>query len=349
MHARVVGRVGVSLPPDGPRDWHGRRYNPGVTGARPGDIMKRLIPAQLITFWQNNPSCIKADLFVVNPQSGPGLLVTEGPWDITVPATTPGWSNGLTTFKASASGLWKRGKITSEASFKVGSNTMDLTCVPQAGTVFPGTTVGILEAVLNHLFDGATVLVFTAYMPLGGYGTVSAGIETKWRGLITKYTRLGRDKVVFECADPLYLLNQKIPSRIMQSTCGWQFCDDNCGLNPSNYTVNFTGTTGTQNTLTGTALTQPDGYFAQGLVTCLTGNNAGLSQTVKKYASGVITLTVPWLMPVTVGDTFRVIKGCDQTMPTCAGTKYANGTPEPLNFQDRFGGTPFTPPPAAGI
>ena len=80
---------------------------------------------------------------------------------------------------------------------------MELTCVPQAGTAYPGMSVGILSAALNGLFDAATVTVYTAYMPLGSYGNVSAGIETKFSGTITKVSDINRTRVVFECAAPV--------------------------------------------------------------------------------------------------------------------------------------------------
>lgn len=316
--------------------------------------MKRLLmPSQAaaVAWLQANPNCHKADCFTIALPTGQTLCATEGQWDLTIPAAmAPGTLGGQTTFKATQYGVWSRGKITSEATVKVNASTMTLTCVPQPGTNYPGLSIGVLNAALNHLFDGAVVWVYTAYMPFGQYGTVAV-VETKWQGTVTKSPVLSRKLVQFECADPAYLFNMKVPSRLMQSNCGWSFCDPNCSLNAANYTVTFTAaSTSTPRTLAAvTALSQPDGYFAQGVVKCLTGANAGLSQTVKSYAGGVITLVVPWLLPVYSGDTFAVIKGCDKTPGGCAATTYANGTAEPENWQVRFSGTPFVPPPSSAI
>ena len=313
--------------------------------------MKRLMPSSLITFLQNNRNCLKADCFAITLPTGVTFYVTEGQWDITFPSGTPGWSGAQTTFSAGQYGRWKRGAITSEASFKCAANTMSLTCVPQQGTAYPGLSIGMAGAAFNHLFDGATVWVYTAYMPLGQYGTVSAGIETKFQGTITRTPKVSRNLIEFECADPMYLLNMKVPSRLMQSNCPWSFCDANCTLTAADYTVNFTAKSGsTQATLIPlAAFTQPDGYFTQGVVKCLTGANAGLSQTVKIHASGNVSGMVPWLLPVAAGDTFSVLAGCAHTETACSTRVKANGTAEPKDFKIRYGGTPLVPPPATSL
>lgn len=311
--------------------------------------MKRLMPGGLITFLQSNRNLIKADCFVITLPTGTVLYVTEGQWDITLKTTTPGWAGAQVTFKAAQYGRWKRGAITSEAGFQAKANTMKLTCVPQQGTAYPGLSLGILNAALNHLFDAATVWVYTAYMSIGSYGDVSHGIETKFQGTVTRTPNISRNFIEFECADPLYLLNMKVPSRLLQVQCPWSFTDSNCNIPASDYTVNFTASgASTATVLTPTsAFSQAAGYFTQGVVTCLTGNNAGLSQTVKMHAAGNLTLMVPWILPVSAGDTFAVIKGCDKTLTMCKATIKASGAT--LDNSVNFGGTPFAPVPSTGV
>jgi hypothetical protein len=309
------------------------------------------MPGSLITWLAANPNALRADCFAIALPTGNVLYVTSGQWDITLLTTTPGWGNAQTTFKATQYGRWTRGDITSEAGFRCQANDMDLTAVVQPNTTYPGLpTLGLLSAALNHLFDGATVWVYTAYMPLGFYGTVQ-GVVTQWQGTIGKWDPLDRLSVKFTCSDPFYLLNQKVPGRLFQANCPWSFADVKCSLTASNYTKVFTATSSslTQSTLTGTALTMPNGYFTQGVITCLTGLNAGLAQTVKAYTSGLITTMQPWLMPVAAGDTFSVIKGCDKTPTTCAATAHTDGTAESQDYAIRFGGDPFIPPPSTAI
>ncbi len=313
--------------------------------------MKRLMPYGLITWLLSTAgrNAIKADCFVITLPTGTVMYVTEGQWDITFPSGTPGWAGGTVTFKAMQYGRWTRGPITSDSGSKLSAGTMQLCCVPQQGTAFPGLAIGILSAALNHLFDAASVTVYTAYMPVGSYGTVTYGIETKFIGTITRIPSIGRNKIEFECADPLYLLNMKVPSRLLQANCPWSFTDGNCTLPASDYTVNFTASgASTQTTLTPTsAFSQAAGYFTQGVVKCLTGANEGLSQTVKLHASGVLTLMIPWILPVNAGDTFAAIKGCDKTQAMCKATVKASGAT--IDNTLNYGGTPFTPVPASGV
>ncbi len=161
--------------------------------------MKRM-PTSLITFLQANPNCVRADLFTINLPNGQSLRATDGQFDITIPSDTPGWSNPTTTFSAGLWGTWSRGAVTSDASFDLHANTMDLTCIPQQGTTYPGAPTGILNAALNGLFDACTVTVQTVYMPFGEYGNVSAGVETKFVGQITSITDISRNKVVMRNA-----------------------------------------------------------------------------------------------------------------------------------------------------
>jgi uncharacterized phage protein (TIGR02218 family) len=309
--------------------------------------MKRLMPSSLVSFLQNTSyrNVLKSDLFQIVLPTAQVLNVCEGQFHINVPSGTPGWTGTTTNFSANASGRWSRGAITSEASFDLEANTMSLICVAQPTTTYPGLNVSILNAARNGLFDAATVTVYTAYMPLGQYGNVSAGIETKFSGTITQIKDINRTKVEFECADPLYLLNMKVPTRLFQPDCPWSFGDGNC--NPPGgaaaYTQDFTAATNSTVWVLypATALPQAAGYFTQGVCTCTSGNNSGLSQTVKVHGSGTLTMMNPWLLPVMVGDTFAVIKGCDRTLTTCHATKTAAGVA--ADNSANFGGTPFVP------
>ena len=303
------------------------------------------MPTSLITFLQTNPNCLKSDLFTLTLPTGTQVYLCEGPQNITVPSGTGGWTGATTTFSSSQYGRWSRGAITSEAGFNLNANTMALTCVSQQTSVYPGTTIGLLNAALQGLFDAATVTVLTAYMPLGNYGNVSAGLETKFVGTVTKISDINRVHVEFECSDPMYLLNMKIPTRLFQAGCPWSFCDSNCTLTAANYTVAFTAASAsTQYTLVpATAFSQAAGYYTQGVVRCTSGANDGLSQSVKLHdTSGYLELNAPWIMPVAAGDTFSVIKGCSKTMSMCSSVVQISGVS--TNNLINFGGTPFTPP-----
>jgi hypothetical protein len=179
-------------------------------------------------------------------------------------------------------------------------------------------------------------------------GTGPGGLETKLFGTITKIADIDRVHVEFEVSDPMFRLNMRIPRRLMQPNCPWNVTDQNCTLNAAGTDINgnhmtqaFTLASGTQYVLfPATPFAQPEGYFTQGVVTCTSGNNNGLSQTVKLHANGELTLMNPWLLPVEPGDTFSVLVGCDHTPTTCQN-KFGN--------RINFGGTPFVPPETAAV
>lgn len=76
------------------------------------------------------------------------------------------------------------------------------------------------------------------------------------------------------------------------------------------------------------------GYFTYGLVTWLTGANAGYRMDVRQFSPGVVTLALPMTYPIAVGDTYSIVAGCDKTAATCKA-RYANL----VNFR----GEPFIP------
>lgn len=305
--------------------------------------MKRLMPTGLKDYLNTNPSCVRADIFTILLPNGQSLLATDGQFDITIPAGTPGWTTATATYSASLWGNWSRGAITSEASFDLSSNTMSLTCVPQLGTIYPGAPTGMLAAALNGLFDACEITVQTVYMPLGQWGNVSNGVEKKFWGTITDISDISRNKVTFTCADWTYLLDMKVPSRLIQSNCPWGFADANCSLSASNFTTNFTVAAGTTGwvMVSQSAFSQAAGYFTQGVVKCLSGANIGLSQAVKLHdTSGHLQVTYPWLFAPAIGDTFSVIAGCDKSLTTCN---------QKFNNSIHFGGQPFVPPPQNAV
>jgi len=306
------------------------------------------MPPSLVDFLLNTRNVLKADLFSIFLPTGQTLNVTEGQFDVTVPIGTPGWSGPTTTFYSVLYGKWTRGSITSEASHNLTSNTMALTLAPRVGVTYPGLPIGMLNAAINGLFDASPLYCYTAYMPIGGYGDVSAGIETKFFGTITKLNNVSRITAEFECADPFFLLNLKIPTRLLQTNCPWSFGDANC--NPPGGAAAFTQTftaasTSTQWIVNPTSITgnlDVAGYYTQGVITCLTGSNAGLSNTVKAHGASapVLYMMNKWLLPVNAGDTFSVLAGCDKTLSTCIN-KFNNAI--------HHAGMPFIPVPTQAL
>lgn len=85
-----------------------------------------------------------------------------------------------------------------------------------------------------------------------------------------------------------------------------------------------------------TGRSEATGFFLGGLLTWLTGNNAGLSMEVKQFTSGADTfeLIFPMRNTIQVGDTYSVYRGCDKSWATCKNT---------FDNIFNFRGEPFVP------
>lgn len=86
-------------------------------------------------------------------------------------------------------------------------------------------------------------------------------------------------------------------------------------------------------------LGQTSGFFDFGVVTWLTGANAGLSMEVKSFSAGQVTLVLPMPFPISTAgdspsDTFKIVAGCDKAFATCRD-KFHN--------VENFRGEPFIP------
>ena len=79
-----------------------------------------------------------------------------------------------------------------------------------------------------------------------------------------------------------------------------------------------------------------DGMYAYGVVEWQTGANAGRSMEVKSWtaASATAALWLPMDLPIAVGDTFKIVPGCDKLIDTCIG-RWNNA----VNFR----GIPYLP------
>ena len=79
----------------------------------------------------------------------------------------------------------------------------------------------------------------------------------------------------------------------------------------------------------GGALPATADWFAEGLATWTSGANDGLTVKVKTSSdANAITLTLPMLSPITLGDTMTLVAGCRKRLSDCSG-KFNNV----INFQ----------------
>jgi uncharacterized phage protein (TIGR02218 family) len=142
---------------------------------------------------------------------------------------------------------------------------------------------------------------------------------------------------------------QQMPRRLYQASCNHVFGDAMCGYDRvlgTNAAGAFTGVGAvTIAALAGSVQAQvvtsfvpsPATAYDEGTIIALSGANIGATRTIAALTGGgIIRLLKPWLFPVSIGDTFQILPGCDHTTQTCQTV---------LQNISRYGGFPYVPPP----
>ena len=165
----------------------------------------------------------------------------------------------------------------------------------------------------------------------------SNGVEPILSGKVGEAT-LRQGSLVFELRGMQQALQQPI-GNVSTKTCRAHFADfpaanqnNLCGLAAPTFTTTstVTGVTSNQVFVASGLTAAADDYYAEGVITWTSGNNAGLRQKVRTHAAGgALTLSLPMLLAVQVGDTFSIIAGCRKRLEEDCFTKFNNV----LNFQ----------------
>lgn len=158
--------------------------------------------------------------------------------------------------------------------------------------------------------------------------------DTAQRVLMVKGTvgevRRGESAFTAELRSLAHYLNQE-RGRTIQYACDATLGDARCGVDLEDAAFKGTGAVTAAETAylfaaSGLGAFAAD-WFAGGLVTWATGDNAGRQMEVKRHslAGGVAEIELWRSMPepIAASDTFTITAGCDKTFPTCQ-TKFAN-------------------------
>ncbi len=117
---------------------------------------------------------------------------------------------------------------------------------------------------------------------------------------------------------------------VTSKTCRARLGDEKCLIEFSDITNQYATTSvASRHAFTCSAATEPSDYYGDGIATGATGANAGFSQKIKSFASGVFTLSLPMPFTIGVGDEFIVIAGCRKRLTEDCKDKFNNV----LNFQ----------------
>lgn len=274
-------------------------------------------------------SCYVVDLFTVTLVSGLVCYATDGQLPITF---------GGNVYLPTRWGSWRcngtkcaLGAMSASADFEVFAG---------ADETMPNWGCTVNEAAQLGLFDAAEILIQTVYMP--NWGDTSLGAVIRFGGQITEFTPVGRTSIKGNAKGYTYTLNQDMPRKVLQPSCGWTLGDAGCTVNLATYTFGNTASLATSSVIVTAAATisQASGYFTQGVLKFTTGKNAGLSCAIQTHVGQVLTLSRPALFPVAIGDAFTITAGCDHTALTCQ-TKFANLVLG--SMPNNFGGQPYIP------
>lgn len=169
------------------------------------------------------------------------------------------------------------------------------------------------------------------------FNTLEIGYLERHNGRFGQATIIGKE-AEFEYRGLMQILAQEIGDRTSR-LCRYTLGGAKCTKNLEDFT--FTG----EVTAVGTGygahqrftinVSKDDGYFYKGEILWTSGNNDGLKMEVQNNDGQEITLLLPMLKAVQVGDEFSIIAGDDKRIETCHG-KFNNAI--------NFGGEPCIPP-----
>lgn len=169
------------------------------------------------------------------------------------------------------------------------------------------------DLIASGVFDGARAYLFACNFlsPVEDYEPITASILGK--------TELLDDRYRIEEMGLIDALNQST-GRTYTALCSRTFGDSGCTINLASITVSGAVSVVTSNsTIRDTSRTEAADYFAAGIITFTSGNNAGLKgQEIKSYAAdGTITTFEPFYYPPQVSDTFALVPGCRKRLVDC--------------------------------
>jgi uncharacterized phage protein (TIGR02218 family) len=144
------------------------------------------------------------------------------------------------------------------------------------------------------------------------YEDLTMGHNTLLTGEFGQLTRKA-NTFVAELRGLMFKLQNNI-GRVVTASCDADLGDARCGVDLEALRVSGTVTTGaSQIAFTASAMAQAADYFTYGVVTWVTGDNAGRSMEVKQHqAGGVFTLQLDMPHAIDVGDTFTAVPGCNK-------------------------------------
>lgn len=170
------------------------------------------------------------------------------------------------------------------------------------------------------------------------YTTPANGVVKMYTGRFGRIDQGDKGRVVIDLKPISSAAGRNITTERYSATCRAALGDARCTVDIEATAVNITVTAVTAGgaVIAAAALTQADDYWLVGTVKWLTGLNTGLTNdlTTSDQSSTAIMLVSPPIIPIAVGDTGRVYRGCTKQVTYCR---------DEFNNVVNFRGEPFVP------
>lgn len=284
------------------------------------------IPAALQAHYDSGGTCLSSAI-LIKRADGRVFAFTSHDQPLALDVSTWGIDDAALVFDCKQ-GLTASG-ITSSAGFAV--DNLELTTLDD-GSLF------VREEVMAGLWQNAEYRLFRYRWDVA-QPTIGNDVETLMRGWLGEIT-LGSATLTVELRGLKQKLQQAL-GMVSQKTCrsrlgatGLGQC--NRSLVDLTHAVTVTAVADKRTFTVSGGL--PDDYLGEGLLTWNTGANKGLTQKVRSHtAAGVVTLVLPMVLPIAVGDQLTAVAGCRKRLTEDCRGKLGNA----INFQ----GEPHRPSP----
>lgn len=241
-----------------------------------------------------------ADLYTITLVDGTVARYTNADVDLTVGGNV----------YSSQGPLFMRTSTREVVGIEVGEMTVNLAA--DANRLLAG--VPWLKAMREGVLDGASIELRRAFLIDWRYAVVGTIVKFSGRVAALEAGRLFGQITV---KSDMEILNTDWPPLRYQSGCRNKLFATRCTLTKEDFAVSSSATSGSTVSQVNCGLTFANDHFTLGTITWLTGANAGLTRTVKKYTTGVFRLTLPLPVAPTPGDTFKAYPGCDKRQASC--------------------------------
>ena len=271
----------------------------------------------LIDLLNGSDTFLMADLYTITTKAGQVLRYTSADVDLTVGGFVFGSDMKL-----------KRGSTRQVRGIEV--DDLSVTFFPEATNMVG--SVPFLIAVGKGALDGADFKLERAFF--SPTWTTYVGSIIRFMGRIEDIEEYTRTEIPVTVKSDLVLLNVQMPRNIYQPGCRRTLYDAGCGVLKTSFSANSTVAANSTTTTINCALAQTAGWFDLGSVTFTSGQNTGVSRTVKSYTTGVLVFALPLPYAPATGDAFTAYAGCNKQQSTCS-TKFNN--------LSKFSGEPYIP------